>query len=288
MTRFTVVAVSYNTAALLARCLASILAQTVESDEVIVVDNASQDGSAALVREQFPSVRLIANERNAGFGAACNQAIEASSGRLILLVNPDCELEVGALDAFERFMDGHPDAGVAGGRLRYGDGRYQHSAFRFPTLAQVFLDYFPVNWRLTESSLNGRYPAALDQATFEIDHPLGALMCIRRVALEQTGSFDESFFMYVEEVDLCYRLKRARWRVWHVGDAAAIHLSGQSTRQRPGEMLVHLHRSRSLFYRKHYSLLFRTLARVLVWAGALKMLASGRAGPRLALRVAMA
>src|SRR5204863_5945549 len=102
-------------------------------------------------------------------------------------------------------------AAVAGGRLHYAGGRFQHASFHFPSLAQIALDFFPLNWRLTESRWNGRYPTGWDRRAFLIDFPLGALMCVRRAAIDQVGAFDENFFMYAEEVDWCYRFKRAGW-----------------------------------------------------------------------------
>ena len=265
----TVAVVTYNSAQDVERCLAAIYAQLPAGAEVVVVDNNSADGTAELVRERFPQAHLIANPRNTGFGSANNQAIRASNGEYVVLVNPDCELAPGALDGLVRFMARHPRAAVAGGRLRYADGSFQHSAFRFPSLAQVLLDFFPLNWRLAESRWNGRYPRAWDERAFRIDFPLGALMCVRRAAIDQVGLFDERFFMYVEEVDWCYRFQRAGWEIWHCPDALAVHHGGRSTRQQAAAMFVELHRSRLRFYRKHYSRSFRLAARALLTAGAL-------------------
>jgi GT2 family glycosyltransferase len=268
-----VIVVSYNVADWLQRCLASILSSPPPGTEVFVVDNASSDGSAALVRARFPQAQLIALDRNIGFGAANNVAIRRSSGRYVALVNPDCEVQGQSLAHLVAFMDAHPRAAVAGGRLRYGDGAFQHSAFRFPSLAQVFLDVFPVNWRLAESRLNGRYPRAWDERAFQIDHPLGAFFVVRRAAIDAAGLFDEGFFMYAEEVDWCYRFKRAGWEVWHCPTALAIHHGGRSTRQHAGPMFVQLQRSRLRLYRKHYPRWFQRTARAIVWLGAARMAA---------------
>jgi GT2 family glycosyltransferase len=264
----TAVVVSYNSAAYLERCLTSLLRPRAPSKEVFVVDNASTDGSAALVRDCFPEVTLIANRRNVGFSAACNQAIRRAAGRYVLLLNPDAEVLGESLAALVRFMDERPRAAVAGGRLRYGDGSFQHSAFRFPSLGQIVLDFFPLHPRLVESRLNGRYPRWWDEQAFEIDHPLGAFMCVRRAAIDEVGLLDEGYFMYVEEVDWCYRFKRAGWQVWHCPDAIAVHHGGQSTRQQAAAMFVELHRSRLRFYRRHYPRWFTWCARALLWLGA--------------------
>jgi N-acetylglucosaminyl-diphospho-decaprenol L-rhamnosyltransferase len=284
--RLTVVVVSYNTVDLLEHCLRSIEGQLPSASEILVVDNASSDGSAAMVRTKFPRVQLIENQLNGGFGSACNQAIRASTGQYVALVNPDCEVLPDSLEGLVRFLEDHPHGAVAGGCLRYPDGSFQHSSFRFPTLTQIFLDFFPINWRLTESRLNGRYPKGWDTTAFEIDHPLGAFLCVRRSAADAVGLFDETFFMYVEEVDWCYRFKRAGWQVWHCPDAMAIHHGGRSTRQRASAMFVQLQRSRLLFYRKHYPRWFRVAARGIVAAGMIKtalanLLAELRAGQAL-------
>jgi len=255
-----VVVVSYNVAPLLSRSLESILAHPVAGMDVVVVDNASEDGSADLVRQRFPRVTLVANPDNRGFGAACNQGVRCTRGRYILFVNPDAEVRGESLAAVVRFLDVRPRAAVAGGRLRYADGSFQHSAFRFPTLAQIFLDSFPLNWRLQESRLNGRYPREWDGAAFPIDFPLGAFFAVRRAAADAVGLFDEGYFMYVEEVDWCYRFKRAGWEVWHCPEALAVHHGGRSTGQRPAAMRAALRDSRRRFYRKYRSPAFRLAA----------------------------
>ncbi|MDQ3700469.1 MAG: glycosyltransferase family 2 protein [Chloroflexota bacterium] len=267
-----VVVVSYNVAPLLERCLESILAHPVPEMEVLVVDNASADGSARLVAERFPHVALIANERNVGFGAACNQAMRRASGRYFVFVNPDAEVQGDSLARLMAFLEARPRVAVAGGRLRYADGSFQHSAFRFPSLAQVFLDFFPLQFlphygRLLDSRWNGRYPRDWEELAYPVDFSLGAFFIARRAAVEEVGPFDEGFFMYVEEVDWCFRFKLAGWEVWHCPVALALHHSGRSTIQSAAAMVVELHRSRWRFYRKHYSPLFRAAARAITWAG---------------------
>ncbi len=277
-----IVIVSYNVRDLLARCLDSVLSrQSLISNlqspvpdgrlttEVSVVDNASSDGSAAMVRERFPDVCLIENRENRGFAAANNQAFAQTHGRYVLMLNPDTEVRAGALETLVAFMDAHPQAGACGGSLVYGDGAFQHSAFRFPSLLQVWLDFFPMNWRLTDSRWNGRYPRAWYARgdPFEIDHPLGADLLVRRTTAEQVGWLDERFFIYCEEIDWCMRIKRAGWRIWCVPGAAIVHHEAQSTRQFRGKMFVELWRARTRLFDKHYSPIFRFAARKIVPAG---------------------
>ncbi|MHB8620723.1 MAG: glycosyltransferase, partial [Chloroflexota bacterium] len=187
-----VIIVSYNTRDLLESCLTSVFKQNVHGGlDVWVVDNASADGSAAMVRERFPRAKLIANAENRGFAAANNQAIQASAGRYLLILNPDTEILSGSLDRVIQHLDSHPRIAVAGCRLVYADGSFQHSAFRFPGLRQAFLDLFPIHGRLLDSALNGRYPRSAYEREMEIDHPLGACFILRRTGL----TFDEAYFM---------------------------------------------------------------------------------------------
>lgn len=293
-----IVIVSYNTRQLLGECLDSVYASLAESDlasEVIVVDNASRDGSVAMVRKHFPQVKLIANEDNRGFAAANNQALRAlgyGTGdapyppppQYVMLLNPDTIVSGNALTTLVHFMDENPGVGACGARLLHGDGSFQHSAFAFPTLFQVFLDFFPINHRLTDSRLNGRYPHRLYQAglPFPIDHPLGAALMVRREAIVQVGFLDERFFIYCEEIDWCLRIKAAGWSIWCVPEAEIVHHVAQSTSQFRAEMFVALWRSRYQLFEKHYSRLFQWavqhIVRLGLWAEARRARAAARRG----------
>lgn len=264
-----VVIVSYNVAALLGRCLDSVTRSLERSEmvyELVVVDNASTDSSVGVIRNRFSQVLLIENPTNRGFAAATNQGIARCSGRCLFLLNPDTEVLGDAPARLLAFMDAHPRVGLATGQLINPDGTLQHGAFMFPNLWMSFFDFFPLNHRLTGSSLNGRYP--LEQtAPFEIDHPLGASMMVRREAMEQVGSMDEAFFMYCEEIDWCIRMKKSGWSIYCLPNARIIHHGGQSTRQTAPAMFAELHKSRSLLFRKHYSPFFRWAHRRIVRLG---------------------
>ena len=266
-----VVIVSHNTRELLRGCLDSVLADLDSrvKHEVIVVDNASADGSAAMIRDSFPQVRLLANSQNRGFAASNNQAIQQSSGQYVILLNPDTLVRKGALESLMALLDERRDAGVVGPKLLFPDGSFQHSAFTFPTLAMIFLDFFPLHYRLLDSRINGRYPRGLYERAepFPIDHPLGAALLVRRAVIEEVGLLDENFFMYCEEIDWCLRIKEAGWRILCVPRAEIVHHVGQSTRQFRDEMYVELHRSRYRLYQKHYGAGFRRVARWLVALG---------------------
>jgi len=272
-----VVVVSYNTRQLTLKCLTSLFEALAESDliaEVWVVDNASEDGSAESVGREFPQARLIAGDENLGFARATNRALEAigasdSLPRHVLLLNPDTVVARDALPLMVRFLDDHAKVGIVGAQLTYGNGSFQHSAFHFPTLLMTFFDFWPLHHRLSDSSLNGRYPRGLYErgAPFRIDHPLGAALMARWQALAQVGPLDPGFFMYCEEVDWCIRFRRGGWEIYCVPKARITHYAGQSARQFRNQMFVELWRSRYRLFRKHYSRAYQTLARFIVRAG---------------------
>ena len=263
-----VVVVSYNVRDLLADCLQSVQ-QGADGAYEVVVDNASADGSAQMVVERFPDVQVVANHENRGFAAATNQGIRLTHGACVLLLNPDTRVLGRAVGDLVAFMARTPRAGMVGPQLVYADGSFQHSAFRFPSLPQIFLDFFPLHHRLLDSRLNGRYPRRWYQKgePFAIDHPLGAAMLVRREAMEQVGLLDEGFFMYCEEVDWAMRMHRAGWGIYTLPQARIVHYAGQSTRQFRDRMFVELWRSRERLFRKHYSPLFRRAAHLLIRIG---------------------
>ena len=278
MTDLGIIIVSWNVRELLAACLESVVSSQwlVVGDgkptadrrpltvEIIVVDNASRDGSAEMVRARFPKVRLITSEKNLGFAGGNNVGLRAwgldaplstlHSPRYVLLLNPDTVVHGDTLATLVHYMDTTPQAGVCGARLVHGDGSFQHSAFGFPGLWQIILDTPGVHPRLLESRLNGRYSRRLYAAgqPFEIDHPLGASMLVRAEIIRQVGLMDESFHIYCEEIDWAWRIKKAGWRILCVPQAEIVHYGGQSTQQVKPEMIVALWTSRLRLYRKHY------------------------------------
>ncbi len=256
-----VIIVSWNVRDYLVQCLRSVFADLQRSrlrGEVWVVDNASTDGTAALVQSLFPNVHLIVNEHNAGFGAANNQGMAAAkkyAPRYYFLLNPDTKVQPGALTALINALEAYPDGGMVGARLVYGDGRFQHSAFYFPGLRQLAFDLFPLPARFYESRWNGRYPQsrlARGGEPFAIDHPLGATMMVRADVAEATHGFDESFHMYCEEIDWSWRIRAAGWRIYVVPAAEIVHYGGESTRQVPATSVVNLWQSRARLYAEMY------------------------------------
>ncbi len=271
--KLSIVIISWNIKTLLAGCLKSIFDHVPGFEhEVWVVDNASSDGSVNMVRQHFPQVQLIANEENIGFAPANNQAIRRCHGRFILLLNPDTEVLPGALEALVQFMEAHPDAGAAGSLLLNPDGSLQPSCFPRPTLSRELWRLF----HLDRVRPYGQYhmPTWDQEQPREVDVIQGASLLLRREALDQTGLLDEGYFIYTEEVDLCYRLQQAGWRLYWTPRSKVIHFGGQSTKQVAAEMFLQLYKSKIQFFRKHYGrfpafaykliLLGASLARLLV------------------------
>ena len=251
MLELSIIIVNWNTRDLLAGCLQSVYDTLHGSDfEVFVVDNASTDDSAAMVRERFPAVRLIKNQNNIGFAGANNQAIQKSRGRYVLLLNPDTEVKSRALEMLRSFMEDHPQIGAAGARLLNPDGTLQPSCYPAPTLSREL-------WRLFH--LDALWPyARYDMGDWDLDTPRevdmvkGACVMLRREAMDEVGLLDGDYFMYSEEMDLCYRLRKHDWKVYWAPQAVVTHYGGQSTQQVAGEMFLRLYQSKILYFRKHY------------------------------------
>jgi GT2 family glycosyltransferase len=273
-----IILVNWNGRELLARALKCVYATVRELRyEVLVVDNASSDGSAELVRERFPQATLIVNRENLGFGRANNQAAAEARGRHLLLLNTDCFVHAGAIDELVRFLDAHPAAGAVGPRLRYEDGALQRSVSSFPTLKTELWTALGLAQRFPKSPLFGQYQMTywdLDDLR-EVDSLMGACLLLRGAAIEQLGLFDEQFFMYSEEVDLCYRLRQAGWKSYFLPTAEATHIWGGSARKVAGESCLRLFHSRVQFFRKHYGALAASAYKgLLLLSGGLRVLAS--------------
>lgn len=265
--------VSWNTRDLLSQCLASIAAHPPAGEfEVIVVDNASADGSAGMVGTRFPETILIENVANVGFAGANNQAIARSNGRYLLLLNPDTVVEPGALAALVDFMDAQPDAGAAGALLLNPDGSPQDSCYPAPTIFRELWRLFHLDslYPLAQYRMNG-WPQDTPRP---VDTVQGAALLVRREVIDRVGRMDSSYFMYSEEVDWCLRIRRAGWLIYWVPQSRIVHYGAQSTRQVASRMFLQLYRGKLQYFRKHYGrayalvykavLLVASAARILV------------------------
>lgn len=280
MPKLAIVIVSWNVRKLLAPCLSSLFDDLEHADldaHVWVVDNASTDGTPAMVAEDFPDVHLVVNDENLGFAAGNNVVLDelvrssppTPRPSFVWLLNPDTEVLPGATAALLSALDTHTQAGVVGAKLLYPDGGLQHGAFRFPGLTQLAFELFPMPERLYDTMLNGRYRRRLYEGTvpFAVDHPLGASMMVRAQAIADVGLLDAEYRMYCEEIDWCWRMQKAGWHAVCAPAAEVVHHAGQSTSQTPIPSFVNLWTSRARLYAQHHGLLTWFLARTMVRVG---------------------
>jgi len=267
-----IVIVSWNTCRLLDECLASIYRNPLGGEyEVWVVDNDSTDGTQQMLQHKYPQIRLIANAQNLGFARANNQAIRQSTGRYVLCLNPDTEVKPGSIELLLGFMEQHTEAGGAGPYLLNSDGSFQISAYPMPTLGREFWRMFTLD-RLRNFDVYAEH--CVDSIEYcQVEVLKGACMLLRREALEQVGLFDEDYFIYTEEVDLCYRMNQAGWGLYWVPEARVLHHEGQSTHQVAEEMFLRLYQTKILFFRKRYGLLTSWIYKLILLAAAIFRLA---------------
>ena len=248
-----VAVVAFNTRGYLRACLDSVLAEA--PGEVVVVDNASTDGTADMVRAEYPKVTVHANTTNGGYGAAANQAVKSCHGDYVLLLNGDALVSPGAIGALSAYMDRHPEAAVVGPLLRYPDGSLQRSYFPFPGTLGWFLENEPMVWLLRCLPAGRERFLCFTSPTVDRVVPwvLGAALLLRRTDFEAVGGFDESYFMYFEDVDFCLRLRALQSQVHFTPSATVLHVRGASTSRCRKAMLIAHFRSSERFYRRHYS-----------------------------------
>jgi N-acetylglucosaminyl-diphospho-decaprenol L-rhamnosyltransferase len=257
-----IVILNYNTREHLRTCLESIAREgsTTLSDgsfdaEVLVVDNASHDGSADMVAAEFPNVRLIRSPRNGGFAYGNNQALRVSRGDTILILNPDALLPRGSIAALLGRLEQHPEAGVIGPKLLRPNGS-MHLACRrsFPTPAIAFYRISGLSRLFPHSPTFGRYNLTFadPDLPMEVDSVCGACMLIRHSVIDRVGRLDERFFMYGEDLDWCLRIRSAGWTVRYEPSIVVRHQHGAASRKRALRTTFHFFRAMDLFYRKHY------------------------------------
>jgi GT2 family glycosyltransferase len=256
-----IIIVNWNTRDLLQSCLESIL-KTIHdiSYEIICVDNASRDGSVAMLQDKYREVRLIQNEKNRGFGAANNQAMRIMTGRYALLLNSDTVLTENAVRELYAFMETHPSAAMACGQLLNADGGKQNSVASFPNLLTLL-----TNTSLLEYLFPNRYPSKRynHDKPIEVDSCIGACLLVRKKAIDDVGMLDERYFFFFEETDWAYQMKEAGWNVFHVPAAFIYHLQGQSI-GRDIQSRIEFYRSRYQFFRKWKSRPYYILVRFVV------------------------
>ena len=233
-----VIIVNWNTRAHLQGCLQSVVDHGLRqaSMEIVVVDNGSSDGSREMVRDEWPTIRLLENAENEGFSRANNRGIRASTGEFLLLINSDARLRPGALDEMLRVMRSDERAAVVGPRLEFGDGRWQRTtAGRAPSLRTAINHYLFVDrLGIPHPWFAGLYLSRDVRRAFRPDWVSSACMLVRRAALEEVGLLDERFFIYMDDVDLCQRVRDRGWNVWYCPDARVIHYMSRSSSEAGG------------------------------------------------------
>jgi N-acetylglucosaminyl-diphospho-decaprenol L-rhamnosyltransferase len=242
LTDLSVSIVNTNSRELLLACLETLRGTAAE---IVVLDNASEDGSADAVRERFPAARVLTQDFRAGFGANHNTVIRATEGRYVYVLNEDTTADDWGFERIVAYLDAHPRVAALGPRLTYPDGRLQDSAWRFPTPLVSTLGLLTVG-KLGVKQSRGEAPHAVDWV-------MGAALVLRREALHEVGLFDEEFFLYSEEVDLQFRLRQAGWDVHYFPSATVVHHESQFSADIPERRINEMWRSRHRYWRKHHS-----------------------------------
>ena len=246
-----IIVVNYNTRALLATCLEALAKHVRVEHEVVVIDNASADGSADMVRAQFPQVRLLAMETNRGFAAAVNAGLAATTGAYVCWLNPDARLLNDGLAEVLAYLDEHAEAGVVGPQVVNPDGSIQHSSRMFPSVTAAFFNRNSLMTRFFPENRFSRRYLGMDrdrETVHQTDWVSGACLIHRR----EVGQLDERFFLYMEDIDFCLRATRAGWKVMYHPALQVMHQIGGSSRHMPVRRVVAMHRSIWRYYAKHF------------------------------------
>lgn len=274
-----IVIVNYNTKDLLKQTIESVINNTKGIEyEIWVVDNSSKDGSVEMVQEEFKSVKLIASKENLGFPKGNNVAIKKATGRYILLLNSDTKVIGDNLQNCVAYMDKHKDIGALGCKVELPDGTLDHACKRgFPTPEASLYYFLKLNKIMKNRKKYGAYTAEYlgEDEVGEVDALMGAFMMIPRTVVDKVGMLDEEFFMYGEDIDWCYRIKEAGYKIMYYPKEKIIHFKGSSSKKKKAKTTYEFHRAMILFYRKHYNDKYNIFIKILVYIGvALRMILS--------------
>lgn len=263
-----VIVISFNTCEMTLRCLEDVHADLRGLDaEVLVVDNASSDGSADAIATRFPSVKLVRNETNVGFGTANNQALGMAKGKFVMMLNTDAFVHPGCCEALVAFARTQPKAGVVGARLLNKDGSVQISCFPFPSPFRAWIENLWIPKLLPRSRRFGDYRQWAHDTLREVDWVVGACLLCRREVIGQVGGFDPLFFMYSEETDWQKRIRGAGWKIYFTPEAVATHLGGASGTLEPEIINRYFFTSLDLYELKHHGIAGFLLVRAAMVAG---------------------
>ncbi len=258
-----VIVISFNTVDLTRQCLKAVESALKDvSAEIMVVDNASTDGSVEMVRLEFPQTKLLVNTGNVGFGAANNQAMKQACGEYFLLLNSDALLHSGALEAMLQAVSRHQQAAVVAPQLLNRDGSLQRSCWRFPSPWRTWAEALWISGLFANHPFLGDFRAWKHDAERKVEWAIGACLLVRRRAYEQIGGFDESFFMYAEETDWQQRMTNAGWEIWFTPEAQVVHLGGASGLGIKRAIAGHFYKSNDLYLLRHHGALGLLSARI--------------------------
>lgn len=252
-----IIIVNYNTKELLKQTIESVINTTAQAVkyEIIVSDNGSKDGSGEMMKSCFPHIRFIENNANLGFSKANNVAIKESSGRYVLLLNSDTVVKENCLEKCVLYIDEHSEIGVLGCKIVLPDGKLDHACKRgYPTPEASLYYMLKLHKLFPASKKFGAYNLGYlpENEINEVDSLVGAFMMVKREAIEKVGLLDENFFMYGEDIDWCYRIKEAGWKVMYYPEVEIIHYKGASSKKKRAKTIYEFHRAMYLFYNKHY------------------------------------
>jgi len=268
MIELSIIIVNWNTSKLLRNCLYSIF-ETIKRNkfEIYVVDNNSSDNSVAMVKEEFKGVNLIINKENIGFARANNQSIKLSKGEFVMVLNPDTILLPNAVDGMVDFLKSHKNIGAIGPKILQADGKVSNvGARRFPNLLFEFFNITSLNRQFPKSKLFGKYWMSFwdHNDLRQVECLTGACMIVRKKVIDNVGLLDENFFMYSEDIDWCYRIKKGGWDIYYYPEAEIMHLNGQSSKQKPIKSELEYYRSKYKYFKKHKGYLYSLFYRVMV------------------------
>lgn len=269
--KLSIIIVNWNTVELTTQAFDAVFKETTGFEyEVILVDNHSSDNSVEVIKKKFPQVRLIENSENRGFGKANNQAMQIAQGDYIFLLNSDTIILDHAINRLVSYLDQHPDVMCVGPRLLNKDLTFQHACRRnLPNPENAFFHLFGLAKIFTKSKTVTAYKKFTDDPliTEPVEAISGAAMMFRREVFETIGGFDEMFFMYAEDLDLCKRIKDKGWKTVYVSDARIIHLGGASSGKRRKASLINFYEAMWMYYQKHFAPTRSSFFNFFIWLG---------------------
>lgn len=273
MPELSIVITNYNSKQYLQNCLSSIVLELIghTDNEIIVVDDDSSDGSSTMVKEEYPSVRLLTNSANLGYIASNNKGIKSTFGKYVLCLNNDTVIKKGAVLGLLHFIKAHPDAGAVGPKLLNSDGTIQYQCRRsFPNPLNSLLYFFGLSRLFPKNKVVGSYLMTYldDKASVKVDSLCGAAIMVTRNVIDSVGVMDKEYYMYGDDIDWCYRIKNAGWNIYYHPESEIIHYGGRGgSRKMPFRNIYKFYRAMAVYHKKHNAANYMLIVNYLVYAG---------------------